>query len=78
LNAPDDIHLALEDGVLSISAKTCSEDKTEENGRVIRQEDISANFSDGALKLKAPDDVPQNAGLASTVKTAANAEAPGK
>ena len=77
----DDIHVTLEDGVLSISAETTSEDKEEENGKVIRQErrygkylrsftlgnniheeDISADFTDGVLKLKAPkapDEVPQ-------------------
>ncbi|MBQ0720507.1 MAG: Hsp20/alpha crystallin family protein [Gammaproteobacteria bacterium] len=77
----DDIHVTLEDGVLSISAETSSEDKEEENGKVIRQErrygkylrsftlgnnihekDISADFTDGILKLKAPkspDEAPQ-------------------
>ena len=77
----DDIHVTLEDGVLAISAETCSEKKEEDNGRVIRQErrygkylrsftlgnniheeDISADFTDGVLKLNAPkaaDDVPQ-------------------
>mgnify|MGYP003384105550 CR=1 FL=1 len=74
----NDIHVTLEDGVLSISAETCSEEKEEDKGRVIRQErrygkylrsftlgnniheeDISADFTDGVLKLKAPDDVPQ-------------------
>lgn len=69
----EDIHVTLEDGVLSISAETRSEDKEEKEGRVIRQErrcgkylrsftlgsnihekDISADFKDGVLTLKAP------------------------
>lgn len=34
----DDIHLTLEDGVLTISAETSKEDKEEKKGKVIRSE----------------------------------------
>ena len=69
----DDIHITLEDGVLTLEAETSQEDKEENEGKVIRQErrygrfmrsfnlgadvheeDISANFADGVLALKAP------------------------
>jgi HSP20 family protein len=77
----DDVHITLEDGVLSITAETEQENKEEKGGRIIRQErrygkymrsfsldntvssdDISANFSDGVLKLtaaKAREEKPQ-------------------
>ena len=69
----EDIHVELEDGVLTISAETKQEDTEEKEGRVIRQErrygkyirsfnlggdiheeDITANFKNGVLKLSAP------------------------
>ena len=69
----DDIHINLEDGILTLEAESSSEDKEEKEGKVIRQErrygkfmrsfnlgsdvhheQISANFSDGILTLKAP------------------------
>ena len=70
----EDVHITLEDGILSLEAETSQEDKEEEaDGRVIRQErrygkyrrsfnlggnvheeDISASFEDGVLKLAAP------------------------
>lgn len=69
----EDVHVELEDGVLTISAETHQEDTEEKDGRVIRQErrygkymrsfnlggdiheeDISARFKNGVLKLKAP------------------------
>jgi HSP20 family protein len=34
----DDIHLTLEDGVLTLEAEARKEDKEEKNGRIIRQE----------------------------------------
>lgn len=69
----DDIHVTLENGVLTLEAEVSQEDKEEKEGRIIRQErrygkftrsfnlggnvheeDISANFKDGVLTLKAP------------------------
>ncbi|MCB1669179.1 MAG: Hsp20/alpha crystallin family protein, partial [Pseudomonadales bacterium] len=69
----EDVHITLEDGILSLEAEASQEDKEEENGKVIRQErrygkyrrsfnlggnvheeDISASFENGVLKLKAP------------------------
>ena len=69
----EDVHITLEDGILSLEAETRQEDKEEENGKVIRQErrygkyrrsfnlggnvheeDISASFENGVLKLTAP------------------------
>ena len=69
----EDLHLQLEDGILTIEAETKQEDKEEKEGKVIRQErrygkysrsfslgesvreeDISAQFEDGILKITAP------------------------
>ena len=69
----NDIHLTLQDGVLTLEAEVREDDKEEKDGKVIRQErrygkimrsfnlgsevheeDISADFTDGLLKLKAP------------------------
>ena len=69
----NDIHLTLQDGVLTLEAEVREDDKEEKDGKVIRQErrygkimrsfnlgsevheeDISADFEDGLLKLKAP------------------------
>ena len=69
----EDLHLHLEDGILTIEAETKQEDKEEKEGTVIRQErrygkfsrsfslgdsvqeeDISARFEDGILKISAP------------------------
>ncbi len=69
----DDVHVTLENGVLTLQAETSKEDKEEKDGQVIRQErrygkfmrnfnlgnnvheeDISANFKDGVLTLRAP------------------------
>ena len=69
----ENIHVELEDGVLTISAETRQEDTEEKEGRVIRQErrygkymrsfnlgsdiheeDITAAFKGGVLKLSAP------------------------
>jgi len=69
----NDIHLTLQDGVLTLEAEVREDDKEEKDGVVIRQErrygkimrsfnlgsevheeDISADFEDGLLKLKAP------------------------
>ena len=69
----EDLHLHLEDGILSIEAETRQEDKDEKDGKIIRQErrygkfsrsfslgesvkeeDISAGFENGVLKITAP------------------------
>lgn len=69
----EDVHVHIEDGILTLEAETTQEDKEEKEGKVIRQErrygkfmrsfnvggnvkeeDISANFKDGILTLKAP------------------------
>jgi len=69
----DDLHIHLEDGLLTIEAETRQDDKEEKEGKVIRQErrygkysrsfslgdsvhqeDISAQFEDGILKITAP------------------------
>ncbi len=82
----DDIHLHLENGILTLEAESRQELSEEEDGRVIRQErrygkimrsfnvgtgvheeDISASFKDGLLKLKAPkkgDEPPQKRRIA--------------
>ena len=69
----DDIHIHLENGILTLEAESRQESEEEEDGKVIRQErrygkimrsfnlgtevheeDVSASFKDGVLKLKAP------------------------
>jgi len=69
----EDIHLTLNEGILTLEAEARQEDKEEKDGKIIRQErrygrisrgfnlgnevheeDISASFDDGILKLKAP------------------------
>lgn len=69
----EDLHLSLEEGVLTIEAETRQENKEEKEGKVIRQErrygkysrsfnlgsgiheaDITAEFEDGILTVKAP------------------------
>jgi HSP20 family protein len=69
----EDVHVTVQDGVLTLEAESEQEDKEEKDGRVIRQErrygrflrsfdlggdvheeDISARFEDGLLKLRAP------------------------
>lgn len=69
----EDIHITLEQGILTLEAETSQEQKEEDKGRVIRSErrygkfmrtfnlgegihdeDISAAFENGVLKLTAP------------------------
>jgi len=69
----DDLHIHLEDGLLTIEAETKQEESEEKEGKIIRQErrygkysrsfslgdsvkeeDISAAFEDGILKITAP------------------------
>ncbi len=73
-----DVHVSLQNGVLSIEAETKQENKEEKDGKIIRQErrygkfvrsfdlgpqvqesDITANYSDGVLKLTAPKAQPE-------------------